>query len=311
MRVTSHSFTESFVTQLNLLSARQARLQQQAATGQRIRAPEDDPNAMQRVLALGTENSSVRQYAKNIATLQERATVAFSALKAVKNNSDRAGEIATLADGTKSPDELQAYAREISQMIQQAAQTLNGKYRDQYLFGGTAGDQPPFTVTTDANGNVTAVTYTGNASANQNEIDAGSTVAVDVPGENNSGTGPRGLVADSRSGADFFNHLISLQNHLLAGDTASIASTDRPGLANDEDNLIYQVANNGAVQTRLETAASVAGDRSQSLQSMISKQADADLAETMVQLSQTQTSYQAALQSGALVMRTSLLDYLQ
>ena len=31
------------MNQLNLLSARQARLQQQAATGQRLRAPEDDP----------------------------------------------------------------------------------------------------------------------------------------------------------------------------------------------------------------------------------------------------------------------------
>ena len=33
---------------------------------------------------------------------------------------------------------------------------------------------------------------------------------------------PRGLITDSRFGADFFNHLISLQDHLLAGDSAAI-----------------------------------------------------------------------------------------
>src|SRR5262245_5250294 len=106
MRVTSNSFTESFLQQLNLLSSRQARLQQQAATGQRIRAPEDDPAAIQRTLALRAENSTVLQYSENIAVLKEKASNAFSALKSVKTISDRAGEIATLADGTKSPEEL-------------------------------------------------------------------------------------------------------------------------------------------------------------------------------------------------------------
>ena len=45
-------------------------------------------------------------------------------LKSVKKVSDRAGEIATLADGTKSPEELkERYAAEVKQMIKQAAQT--------------------------------------------------------------------------------------------------------------------------------------------------------------------------------------------
>ena len=311
MRVTNSSLSNSLVDELNRLTARQGRLQQQAASGQRITAPEDDPAAMERVLALRNENSNTAQYSQNIAVLKERANNSFSALQAVKTISDRAGEIATLADGTRSPQELQAYAAELTQMIKQAVDTMNTKYQGSYLFGGTMSDQQPFTIATDTNGNVTGVTYNGNTTVNSAEIDTGSTVSVDVPGANTTGTGPRGLVADSRTGADFFNHLISLQNHLLAGDTASISSTDRPGLQADEDNLIYQVANNGAAQTRLDTAASVASDRTLSLQKMMSREADADLTNTMVQLSQTQNAYQAALQSGALIMRTSLLDYIQ
>ncbi len=34
----------------------------------------------------------------------------------------------------------------------------------EYLFGGTQNSQPPFVATTDASGNVTAVTYQGNDS---------------------------------------------------------------------------------------------------------------------------------------------------
>jgi flagellar hook-associated protein 3 FlgL len=311
MRVTGNSFTNGLANQLNLLTARQYRLQNQAASGQRIQAPEDDPIAMQRVLDMRAEGKSLEQYTRNISLLHDRANGTFSALKAIKKVSDRASEIATLADGTRSPEELQAYARELTQLIQQAVQTMNGKHREQHLFGGTLANQPPFTAVTDASGNVTSVTYQGNTSVTDNEIDSGSMIAVDVPGENNSGTGPRGLIADSRSGADFFNHLISLQNHLLAGDTASIAATDRPALALDEENFIYHIANNGAMQTRLETTASAASARSLSLDEMISKEADADLTQTLVELNRTQTAYQAALQSGATIMSTSLLDYLR
>src|SRR5262245_57400129 len=117
MRVTGNSFTDAFVNQLNLLTARQYRLQQQAATGQRIRAPEDDPAAMQRVLALRDENNGVKQFQQNISVLQDRANTSFSALQSIKTISDRAGELATLADGASSPQELEAYAREVTQMI--------------------------------------------------------------------------------------------------------------------------------------------------------------------------------------------------
>jgi flagellar hook-associated protein 3 FlgL len=310
MRVTGNSFANVFINQANRLEARQYALQNQAATGQRIRAPEDDPTSVQRTLSLQGRKSSLEQYAHNIALLQERATSSFTALQTVKTISDRAGEIATLADGTRSPEELQAYAAEVTQMIQQAVQAMNAKYDGQYLFGGTVTDQPPFVIALDADGNVTGVTYQGNASVAQKEIDEGAVIAADVPGANTSGTGPRGLITDSRTGADFFNHLISLQDHLLAGDTNAISSVDLPALAQDEDNLLYHVSNNGAVQTRLEAAASSVSARSLAVDQMISQEAGADLAETLMQLSQAQTSYQAALQSASSILGRSLLDYL-
>jgi len=310
MRVTGNFFSNTLAAQLNVLAARQYRLQNQATTGQRIHAPEDDPAAMQRTLNLRAEQQSNQQYANNISDLKDRTSASFDVLQAVQKISDRVGEIATLADGTKSPADLKSYATELTQLIQQAAQLMNGKQNGSFLFGGTKSDQPPFSVTTDANGNVTAVTYNGNNNVTSAEIAAGQTISADVPGENNSGSGPRGIVTDSRSGADFFNHLISLQNHLLAGDTASIASTDRPALAKDEENFLYHISNNGAVQTRLDTAAAIADTQSTSLDKMVSKETDADITETLVQLNQAQYAYQAALQSGASIMKISLLDFL-
>jgi len=51
--------------------------------------------------------------------------------------------------------------------------------------------------------------------------------------------------------------------------------------------------------------------RMDTLEKLVSKEADADLTETIVRLTQTQTAYQAALQSAGRILGSSLLDYLR
>ncbi|MFO1476609.1 MAG: hypothetical protein U1F98_08165 [Verrucomicrobiota bacterium] len=311
MRVTGNTFTDTLVTQLNSLAARQYRLQSEAATGQRIQAPEDDPSGMARALDLLSESSTVGQYSQTITALQDRTTSAYNAISSLKTISDRAGEIATQGgDPTKPIQDLKSYAAEVTQMIKQAVQTMNTKSAQDYIFGGTATGQAPYQIQTDADGNVTGVTYAGNSSVAQHQIADGTTVSVDVPGQNNTGSGPRGVITDSRYGADFFNHLISLQNHLLNGDTTSINNTDQPALLNDENNIVAQVANNGVLQTRLDASASMASARLASLKTTLTSVAGADLSQTLVKLSEAQNAYQVALQtsSNILNLQQSLLS---
>lgn len=310
MRVASNSFSGQFLDQIRTLTARQNRLQAQAATGQRIQTADDDPAAMQRVLDLQAEGSGIKQFQKNIASLTDKATASYDTMRSLKTISDRMNELATLADGTRSPGELKIYGTEVGQLIEQAAQLVNSKHNGDFLFGGTKTDQPPFVVTKDSNGTVTSVAYQGNTDIPNVEVAEGSFASVLVPGANSSGSGDRGLVADSRTGADLFAHMIAFQTHLNAGDTASIASTDRAALGKDEDNLIFQIGTNAAMQSRLEAAQSISTARGYSVDSLVSKEANADLAQTLVQLNQTQTAYQAALQSGASIMQISLLNYL-
>jgi flagellar hook-associated protein 3 FlgL len=311
MRVSANTFSDTLITQLNNLAVRQQRLQSQAATGQRVRLPEDDPVALRRVLDLQTEFSSNGQYTRNIARHRELAQSSFNSIRSLKTLSDRAGEIATLADDMKSPEELKFYAKEITEMIKQAVHLMNATNRGDAIFGGTATDQPPFVLTLDPNGNIASVTYQGNTAVAESEISEGVTLTAQALGANTTGTGPRGLITDSRSGADLFNHLISLQNNLLGGNTTAIAATDRVNLRNDETNLLYHMSANGAIQSRLEATEAFNKERGTAIEGQVSKEVDADLAETLVKLSQTQTAYQAALQSGAKALNLSLMDYLR
>jgi flagellar hook-associated protein 3 FlgL len=231
-------------------------------------------------------------------------------MKSLKTVSDRSGEIATQADGLKSPQELRVFANEITQLIKTAVDVANTKFKGDYIFAGTKSDSPAYVITTDASGTVTGVTYQGNATVPAHEISEGETISAQVPGANTTGSGPQGLIADTRTGADFFNHLIALQNHLLAGDTAAVAATDRAALGKDEDNFVFQLGANGALQARLETQNTILGQRKQSVTTLTSNEVDADLATTLVQLNQSQNAYQVALQSGAQLFRQSLLDFL-
>jgi flagellar hook-associated protein 3 FlgL len=118
------------------------------------------------------------------------------------------------------------------------------------------------------------------------------------------------LLADSRYGADYFNHLIALRDHLSAHDTSSV-ETDQANLQSDGENIIYHYSNIGTLQSRLDAADSVAKDQSFALNQHVSGLVDADLADTMVKLTQVQNAYTAALQTGGRILNSSLLDYLR
>jgi flagellar hook-associated protein 3 FlgL len=311
MRVTHGSQYQTLINQLSSLAGRQTQLHAQVATGQRVQKPSDDPMTIRKVVDLQAQASGVNQHLRNVARHQELAEATASTLKLLKKISDRAGEIAILADGTKSPEQLAIYAMEITELIKQGVQLANGKNRDDYLFAGTLVNQPPFELSLDSAGKVVSVIYKGNETPASAEVSDGTLLSAQVAGSNQSGAGPRGLISDAGSGADFFNHLISLQQNLLAGDRSAIANHDRPQLARDEENFIFHLGQNGAIQARLEAADAILRNRSASLEREVSRQVDADLAQTLVRLNETQVAYQAALQSGARLIDLTLLNFLR
>ena len=313
MRVATDSYVNSMISQMNGLASQLDTLQNEVTTGLSVQAPSDNPGAMVTTLNDLASQSADQQYTSNITTLQSQANSVYSVLQSLQSITSQAQSIATEAgSGTVNQTTLNEYAGQVTALIQQAVQLVNSQDPEtgQYLFGGTDSGQQPFTATTDADGNVTGVTYQGNSSVNQADIASGISVSVEVPGVNNTGTGPQGLITDSRTGADLFNHLISLQNDLLSGNTSAITGTDTQNLQNDEDNMTWQVANNGNVQTRLNTASSFATSQSTSLNQGISNASGADTVQAMVHLNEAQNAYEAALESTSRVMQISLVDFL-
>jgi len=298
MRIASNTIQDNIVRQIQQLGSQTSKLQAQVASGQRITQAEDDPAAAGRVLAEQSELRRVDQFDRNATRAQEISQASYAGLKGIKDISDRAGELATLAQSPSDPAALNAYASELNQLIEQLVQVGNTRLGNDYIYSGTKVDTPPFTATRDVAGNVTAMAYAGNS--NQSTIPL-SEVANVAPGT--TGTTNLGM-------RDLMNQMVSLRDALNAKDSVGI-DTARNNIITGEDGFISALAENGAVQTRIEVNQSQQKSRGDSLVSLVSSETSADLPNTIVRLNQAQTSYQAALQSAATIMRISLLEYIK
>jgi flagellar hook-associated protein 3 FlgL len=262
-------------------------------------------------LDLEGERGRVGQYGRNITRLKETAVATNTAMRSLSKIATRAGELAVKANSIRSADDLKAYAAEVTQLIQQAVSSANSNLRGDAVLAGTRNGQPAYTLTLGTDGRVQSVTYNGNQDTPSLDIAEGQELSASVVGSNPNGTGPAGLIEDPRSGADLFNHLIQLQDQLLAGQGAQVTTTTAVALQADTDNLLRHIAANGVVQGRLEAASATVNDRLQALEGQISGETDADLAKALVRLNETQVSYQAALQTGGKILTLSLMDYIR
>ena len=318
MRVTTNSFNNDLRHNITKLAERQLRLQQQVSTGHRIDSASDDPNAMRRVLDLRNEQGLLRQYQDNITILRENTNMVYSTVQGFKKLSDRASEIAVVADGTKGPSALNAYAKEVDQLIEEAFRMANSKHRNVYIFSGTKGTTEAYTATRNADNQITSVTFEGNTSSAKIDIASHSTVEA-----NYSAEGANGVLKTNVAGTDFIQNLIDLRAEL--SDAASSTSTPADkatALSNikgsvlsnldlSELNFIDHFSSIGAKLSRLETSQTITNQQIAAVEPLISNEIDVDLADTLVRLNEIQNAYTAALQSGSTLLRTSLLDFLQ
>ncbi len=298
MRVPTRSTSDNVIGQLQKLGTKQAQLQKQISTNQRIFLPSDDPAAMGRMLAIGSEQNRIVQYRRNIDVASSVAQASYSGLNSLNNLASRAGELSTLGRGVLGNDAAASYGAEVDQVLEQAVQLGNSRFGNDYLYAGTALDTEPFAVTRDAAGKITDVTYNGDLQ--QSAVSLSDTASLNPRTEGDTNLGIR----------DFIKQLVALRDALNVNDTTAVSAAGA-GLETSTDTMISGISQNGAIQLRIEVAQAQQGARSDSLEKLASSESDVDLAGTVVKLSQATNSYEAALASASKIMNLSLLDYLR
>ena len=294
MRVTYHTFSRQVLDDLSTVSTRLGKLQGQLSTGKEITRPSDDPFRTGRALALRNELGDVAQYTRAVDDGVARLTATDNALG---NAGDILGRVRGLvleaSNGTLDQTGLNAIAREIAQLRESLREQGNATFDGRFLFSGTATTTAPYPAP--------ATTYAGNALPVQRLISPGQVVAVNT-------TGPAMMGPD---GSNVLDRLSQIEADLLAGNRTNLQTADLINLDAAIDRTLAVRATVGAMTNRLETQLSRLQDHELNLSGLLSNAEDADMARTMVEFSQTQAVYQAALQSGARIMQPTLMDFLR
>ena len=298
MRIATNTVFNSMTSEIQNLDSAQSTLQSQLSTGLSISQPSDDPTKIASVLNLISQNQQTTQFNSNATTALQISQASYSGLTQMNQLSNSVDEIATQANnGTDSTTQLQGYAVQVNQYLEQALQLANSSFGGNYLYAGTANNTPPFQATRNASGQITSVAYVGNNSQAAIPLSQSTSISPTTDG------------ATNQSMADFMNQIVSLVTALNAGDQSTVATTQQQ-LETTSDSLISAAAESSAVQSGITSAQTLTTSLGQNLSSIISDDSSADIATTATKLTEAQTQYQAVLAATARVMQTTLLTYL-
>lgn len=290
LRVTQSMVSSQLMHNLSANYARMSESQNQLSTGRKINKPSDDPVGITYALRYRSESAMTEQYQRNINVATSYVDQTDTVLSQINDMLQRVNELTTQGlNGTNPQTALDAISEELGQIYQGLIDAGNSQLNGKYIFNGQKTDQKPYTTGTE----------TTDSSEILYQLGSGVTVPINVTGNDVFGTGPDSL----------FSIVKGLQNAFAAGDQTT-ASTLFDKLKKGMDNLSGIRSEVGAKSNRIELMANRLTDLSDTLESMISKTEDADVAEVIMKLQTDQSVYQASLSTGAKVIQRTLVDYL-
>jgi flagellar hook-associated protein 3 FlgL len=298
-RITQSMLSTTLLGDLESITSQYAQTQEKLSSGKELQKPSDDPFAVSRALQLRGELDANQQYQRNVQDAQGWQSATDTAMSNIGDLALRARDLVVQgANGSAGADARASIAAEIQQLIDSIKSAANTQYAGSYVLSGSATGTQPFLIdAVKADGVTPDDDYKGNTDDLAREIGDGVSMTVNTTGA--SAIAP--LLATLRS----------VQSHLAADNTTALQSGDLSAIDTDVNNLTTERAAVGAVGNRLDNAMSRLQQLEESATKLLSNTEDADMAKTLVDLSQQSAVYQAALKAGTQIIQPSLIDYLR
>ena len=172
------TLTASLVQTSQDLSTRETSISQQLSSGVRISSLSDDPLAVGRGATLSASLAQQDTFLTTASSVESRITTSDSALAAVVTQLTSAVSLAVQgANGTETADNRQAIASQLIGIRDSIFTLANSSYGGSYLFAGSKGGAPPFTLASDG-----TVTYNGDSNTASVRTLGGGSISSSVAG---------------------------------------------------------------------------------------------------------------------------------
>lgn len=292
MRITNRALVKGYLSDLNTNLQNMRKLQEQLSSGREIRRPSDDPFRVARTMELSTGISLNERYQKNIDEGIGWLETSEIALGQMGDVIQRIREL-TVQGGNGSYNEAQRnpIKLEIEQLKEQLIQIGNTAYEGRYIFGGDKTTNPPF-IKEDGE-----IKYIGSENNLLREFSQGVTMGIGVSG-------------------NCFNNLFVNKDNVVDKIINKLNNNESPdGILGELDSAFDGILNLraevGAKSQRLKAMKEKNDEETFNMTELLSKTADIDIAEKVMQYKVMESVYTASLQTGAKILQPSLLDFLR
>lgn len=324
MRITTSMMSSKYIRNLNKSADEMNYLNEKVSTGNKFFKGSEDPVSAIKAYKLRREYRSTEMYDTNISDVDSFLTTAETNLTEINNNLERVyTSYLKGINGTMSADDRKIVATELGNLQQSILTSLNAKFEDRYVFGGTSKEVIPFTVDKgkllfkgqDVNDN-----NLGDLAKEEINIDLGLGLTFDSSGKLNEDT----VFNMSMSGLKFMGYGtdvdgISKNLYTLIGNIKTKLDNDDLGdidkyiekFETQKKEVLVEITNIGSNTNYLDYLKFRNEDNQYNINEKMLEVEKVNSAEAIVDFKMQEYSYNAALSMGNKILQNSFIDFMK
>jgi flagellar hook-associated protein 3 FlgL len=278
------NYISNLAAALNQSTQQENTLTSELSSGLRVASLSDGPVAVAQSTLLGSSIAKDDTFVQTASNESSRMQVTDSTLGEVVTQITSALSTAVSGNnGALNASNLASVAQTLSGIRDQVLSLGNTSYQGQYLFGGSQGSTPPFTL--DTSTNPATATYNGDSNVQYIATPSGQNIQVNLPGSAVFGSAGSGVL-----GA--LNQLIS---DFSSGATTASLTAATGALTTALGQLSSQRSTLDSALSRLQATSTYTQTEESQLKVAQSNLVSADPAAVATQLSQAEVQHQALL----------------
>ncbi len=291
---------QQFLDNVNQIGEEMTTAQEQVSSGLKITQVSDAPDSISELLAAHANLASTQQTLSNLSSVTTEVNAGETALETATTVFDQVQTLAAEgATSTQTAAGNSSIAQEVTSLLQQYVGLSATKINNRYIFAGDEDQNLPYTYNASQTPPVSA--YGGSASTRTVQDANGTAIPVALTAQQ--------IFDSSDPSTNVFTTLENLSTALASNNTAAIL-TSLNGLPAVSQYLNTQLAYYGNVQDQLAAATTYGNTLVTQQQAQVAGIQDADVTQSILEMTQAQTQQQAALQSEGQIPRTTLFNFL-
>lgn len=292
---------QQFLNNLGAIDQQMQQAQTELSTGLRVNQVSDAPDEVSAILEARASLSVTQQINTDLQSTTTEVNTGEQSLESAVTLFDQVQTLGAEGDTATATAASQAdMGQQVNGILQQMVGLADTQVAGRYIFSGDSDQQQPYTIDTTQTPPIVS-SYLGSATTRMAQHPDGSTFPVALTAQT--------IFDSSDPTTNVFSSIENLANALNSGDSSAI-QTAVSGLSTVGDYLNQQLAFYGTTQDTVQEATNYGQTLQTQLQTQLSNLEDADSAGAIEQLTQAETQDQAALQSEALLPRTTLFNFL-